>query len=695
MATGQLGAALRQIERLFTVGSVSGMSEGQLLERFVIRGDEAAFAALMARHGPMVLGVCRQWLRDPNDVEDAFQATFLVLVRKAGSLRQRELLGNWLYGVASRVACRARSNTRRRQGVQGADVEELATDAPAPPEPCPWLHEEVARLPEKYRVPIVLCYLEGWTHEEAAERLGWPIGTVKGRLARARDLLRARLTRRGLAFPAAGLAVQLGRDASAAVPPALVEATTRVALALGAGRAAAVGLISAPVANLLKGTLHAMTLSKLKLLAVPFIIAGAIVTGTAVLADPPGVRKGQIPSPGAPKIGQNGTPKGLDYGKAQVSPMDDLGFPVARQSALSALARIEMAREALKDFESDRIPLDSEKINQWSLRLMEAESELARTPQERIKAIEDHRDRLRKWEKVDRDLAADRGEPGPRNVILNWKFHQMEAERLLAEETKKANRPAAFEGPATKSVPFAPSVAAGMAPRIATDASGPEGGVASDGSVPAVPLRSPFVAAKGASETPKNSPLAKSQPSGMGMMMGGGGVGGMGMGGGVGGMGGGISLEMQKKRYLAGARLEIAEMLPKVEEADKSPKTQEILKKLNEPVAMSFANETPLEDVLKYIKAATAGPKGDCLPIYVDPIGLAEAEKTLTSPVTMDLEGVPLKTTLRLLLKQLGLAYCVKDGLLYISSVDGILQELKEFEMTHLEIMEPEEGGIQ
>ncbi len=137
MATGQLGAAIRQIERLFRVGSVSGLNEGQLLERFVKRGDEAAFAALMARHGPMVLGVCRQWLRDPNDVEDAFQATFLVLVRKAGTLRQRDLLGNWLYGVALRVARRARSNAARRQGAPWADVEELCGRFPgssrAPP----------------------------------------------------------------------------------------------------------------------------------------------------------------------------------------------------------------------------------------------------------------------------------------------------------------------------------------------------------------------------------------------------------------------------------------------------------------------------------------------------------------------------------------------------------------------------------
>src|SRR5262249_52031173 len=160
--------------------------------------DETAFEALVARHGPMVLGVCRQILRDPNDVDDAFQATFLVLVRKAGSLRRCELLGNWLYGVAYRVAMRARSLAARRLA-RLASADDLADRrnrlnsafvhaAALAPDAGPWLHHEVRHLPEKYRTPIILCYFEGLTHDEAAARLGWPLGTVKGRLARARGL---------------------------------------------------------------------------------------------------------------------------------------------------------------------------------------------------------------------------------------------------------------------------------------------------------------------------------------------------------------------------------------------------------------------------------------------------------------------------------------------------------------------------
>jgi hypothetical protein len=415
-----------------------------------------------------------------------------------------------------------------------------------------------------------------------------------------------------------------------------------------------------------------MTLSKLKLLAIPLGIAAAVATGAAVLADPAqDAQKRTAPAAGS-RVADPSQPETVTVEREALDPR------------LAALSRIEMAREALRDFESDRIYPDSDKINQWSLRLMEAESELARTPEERFKAVEDHRDRLRKWERVAKTIASGRGEPGPRNIMLNWQFHQMQAERMLAAAKKpRSDRFAASEASVSKFVPPSPA-----APAFATDASGPEGGVASDASGPPDPFHASAPAAKGGFGTQKASSRAKTQPTqsvgmpGMGMMMGGGGF------GGVGGPRAMKSVEDAR-------RVEIAEMLPKVEELDKTPKSQAIHKKLNEPISMSFANETPLEDVLKYIKSATQGPNDTGIPIYVDPVGLAEAEKTLTSPITMDLEGVPLKTTLRLMLKQLGLAYCVKEGVLYISSVNGIFQELEEFESTHPEMKKPETGGIQ
>lgn len=205
--------------RLFNEGTDAGLTDGRLLERFVERGDEAAFASLVARHGAMVLGVCRRWLRDPHDVEDAFQAVFLVLVRRSGSVRDGDRLAAWLYGVAYRVSARARAAASQRQGRErpGLGVEALAVVADRDrtrEELLLGLDEEVARLPEPSRAVIVLCDLGGLTHEEASRRLACPVGTVKSRLASARTRLRRRLTVRGLA-PALAL-TGLGRFAESA-----------------------------------------------------------------------------------------------------------------------------------------------------------------------------------------------------------------------------------------------------------------------------------------------------------------------------------------------------------------------------------------------------------------------------------------------------------------------------------------------
>ena len=175
-------------------------SDAELLHRFARARDQEAFAALVRRHGPMVFGVCRRVLRDPNDAEEAFQVTFLVLVRKAGGLRQPDRLANWLYGVANRVARKARVSAARRgrheQAAAGPDGYFPADGSDADV----WavLDEEMVALPDKYRAPLVLCYLEGLTNEAAAERLGWPPGSMSYRLARGRELLRQRLVRRGV-----------------------------------------------------------------------------------------------------------------------------------------------------------------------------------------------------------------------------------------------------------------------------------------------------------------------------------------------------------------------------------------------------------------------------------------------------------------------------------------------------------------
>jgi RNA polymerase sigma factor (sigma-70 family) len=288
MAIGGYGSVLRQIQRLFDRGTVAALDEGQLLERFVAGRDEAAFEALVARHGPMVLGVCRRLLADPNDADDAFQATFLVLVKKAHSIRDAALLGNWLYGVAYRVAARARAQSARRRAREAPGAEEAAVEASRDGERGELrsvIDEEVNRLPEKYRAPIVLCYLQGQTHEAAAERLRWPVGTVRSRMARARELLRARLVRRGLALPAGVLGATLAAEsASAAVSPALREATVRAALQVAAGKAIAAGVVSAGAASLTEGVLKAMFASKIKGLAAVVLALGAVAGGAGVVA---------------------------------------------------------------------------------------------------------------------------------------------------------------------------------------------------------------------------------------------------------------------------------------------------------------------------------------------------------------------------------------------------------------------------
>jgi RNA polymerase sigma factor (sigma-70 family) len=238
----------KQIDRLFEAGSLVGLTDRQLLERFIAgEAAEATFEALVDRHGPMVRAVCRSMLRDSHEADDAFQATFLVLARRAGSIRRRDALASWLYGVACRVAARARADAGRRR-MLGRYLAERArlesTGAEHPNEPMPELLEEVARLPERYRGPIVLCYMEGQSHEQAAGVLGCPVRTIETRLQRGKARLRDRLVRRGLA-PAAGLTA-LGIDAAEAtpavmagsVPAALSESTARASVQFAATRAA-------------------------------------------------------------------------------------------------------------------------------------------------------------------------------------------------------------------------------------------------------------------------------------------------------------------------------------------------------------------------------------------------------------------------------------------------------------------------
>ena len=306
--TGRAAVAdiLNPLNTLFRFGVVGDLSDEQLLHRFLTARDEAdqaAFTALVQRHGAMVFQVCREVLGNAHDAQDAFQATFLVLARRAASVRKADSLGSWLHGVAYRVAQRARSTSVRRrdseQRVGAMKAIALERDGDQA-ESWPELHEEVARLPKRYREPIVLCYLEGLSTEEAALRLGCPQGTLFSRLSRARERLRARLVRRGLALSAAWLSATLTPPAMAALPATLIPATVRASMGFAGRRATEAAITSATPTTLARGMLYAMTISKLKTLGAALLACAFAMGGVRTLGWFDGSAENQDPATSAP-----------------------------------------------------------------------------------------------------------------------------------------------------------------------------------------------------------------------------------------------------------------------------------------------------------------------------------------------------------------------------------------------------------
>lgn len=289
MAIERDGAALRQFRTLIDAGTLTGDTDGQLLERYATGSSEAAevaFEALVERHGPMVLRVCRGVLADPHDAQDAVQATFLVLIQKARSLWVLNSLGPWLYQVAYRTACCARSDAARRrrheQRAAGNPAAEQVSDSGGLPEQ--WeqvLHEEIARLPPRYRATVVLCDLERRTTEQAARHLGCPVGTVKSRLARGRERLRGRLLRRGVA-PLVGtsLGLVLSPEAvSASLASMIRDPRLQAGLRVIAGNPSGAARLPARVVTLTSEVLKAMMLSRLRTTAVVAVTVAVVTLG--------------------------------------------------------------------------------------------------------------------------------------------------------------------------------------------------------------------------------------------------------------------------------------------------------------------------------------------------------------------------------------------------------------------------------
>jgi RNA polymerase sigma factor (sigma-70 family) len=453
MTDGPLSDVLRHIRRIALTAESADMDDGRLLERFIGQRDETAFEALLRRHGPMVLGVCRRLLREPNDIEDAFQATFLVLLRKASSLGKRELVANWLYGVAYRTALKARTQAARMRAharpLTDVHAEESETEIEWK-DLRPVLDEEVQRLPAKYRVPVVLCYLEGKTFEEAAHQLGWPAGTVSGRLARARQLLRTRLTRRGLELHGGLPATALAQAASAALPAQLKIATVRAAVTLTAKGAGTAYVIPASVVTLMEGVLQAMFMTKVKVAATLLLMVAVFGGGAGVVTyqrldaqvQLPNQQQANTPKAIAPAQEETPQEKAERLFVEKAERLSELEAVVTPNYKIKRILDAANLEEKMKSLLKDRVDAAKTEVNaRWkdfcagrgnldivgaSRRLLEAERDLSSKKDDQVAAWDTHRQRMQNVY----DLNLARFESGRINIqdLAQADYYRLDAE---------------------------------------------------------------------------------------------------------------------------------------------------------------------------------------------------------------------------------------------------------------------------
>ncbi len=320
----------RDLAALFAGGTLADLTDGQLLDRFIVHRDDLSFEGLIARHGPMVHAICRRSLDDPRDIEDAFQATFLILVRKAPSLRDRGAVSSWLYGVALRVVRRARENARRRRFRERPLLAEPADHAPADreiigEEVFEIVDEEIRRLPGNQRVAVIHCLLRGRTHEETAAELGWPLGTVKSRIAAARRTLTRRLARRGLS--PCGIAAILRPGMSLTGPaspisPQLVRLARQAAIDSLAGAPTVTATMPAEIAGLVE--------EAPKLLLIAHVPAAAllVLTVTAMAWTAPGLLRARPVAPAGPTSARSAPPTRVRAPISQTPRTDRYGDPL-------------------------------------------------------------------------------------------------------------------------------------------------------------------------------------------------------------------------------------------------------------------------------------------------------------------------------------------------------------------------------
>jgi RNA polymerase sigma factor (sigma-70 family) len=462
-------------------------SDAALLQCFVEQRDEEAFAALLARHAPMVLGVCGRMLGNRHDAEDAAQAVFLVLARRASTIRPPHRLASWLYGVARHVAWKSlRTDARRRRRQLGDSRNAIR---PEPPDPLDELSgrellavldEELDRLPEAYRLAVLLCGVEGLSQEEAARRLGWTPGSVRGRLERGRARLHARLLRRGLSLSAVLGAAEVGRASAAALPAALGLPTVRAAVAFTGGAGSAVPEISSEVLALAHKGLQAMYLWKWKVALVLLVVSGVTGPGVAWLTRGPGATRPAVAAaePGKEPPAAKSRAEAIDKARTALQKITEQ----AREEDMALTERVVRARqrqveleEQLREAEAQKSSPDAPNPTELRLRTeeMQLREEIA-VQKERVVAeneptikrseakLEQVRQRLRRFEAERKDERAARVhrliQLRQEMVRLEEDIRLLERERALRRDEADRRRDAAAErvrqlegiGPAVK-----------------------------------------------------------------------------------------------------------------------------------------------------------------------------------------------------------------------------------------------------
>lgn len=693
MASGLGEPMLRQIGQLFGVGTASGLDGPELLARFVRTGDDAAFEALVRRHGPMVLAVCRRSIGDAHAAEDAFQATFLVLARRARSIRDADRLGPWLYGVARRVASRSRAElVRRRSRERGGEAvtsHEPVDRPPVDPSLGPELDVELSRLPRAYRDVVILCDLEGLTHDEASRQLGWPVGTVKGRLHRARNQLRERLESRGVGMASGPFLAAMARDARLPVPEVLLHQTVRAATAIAAGGSlVAAGSVPASTLGLADGVVRTMIWTKVGTVSMAACGLLAVVGGAAAhqfgaglggdapqgaaVAAAPAVESQEaklagrvLPSPGSPSPDPFGVPAGQpragdpaeapdpfqDPAPGRTPPAGsglpaesrspfELDAPAVNRTAQNlARQKLDVAQKTyerlLGSYLSTQGNLNDTQRSQfenWERRWKESWQQPGVSMDVRIDALRRHLDWLTAYET---DFLARSTKSARTQLDMSRQqgvvHPKPPPENATDEEVNRWITERVDEIPTTAILKYLRlEVQMNLAQLGAND--GPQDPLSAPPPEPrAASPASPFEADPPVPAEPKAASPA--DPS-------------------------------QEDQPVPGP--------PKVAGPPAlSDRTKAVLDALNRPLIIKVEPELTLDLLLTGIRQGTKGPDlPEGLPLYVDPAGLREAGVTTSAPLksVFSAEGVPLRTSLEWLLHGIGLNYVVRHDIVQISN---------------------------